>query len=173
VSAPASGSAVLPPGLTPTPDDILHDWGDTTKSVLLRDNLCCVYCGLDGNKDLNGFRQLVMAHDHLVPQSRGGRDLGLDNLVTCCWPCNRWKGNFDPRDFKPDGTDGILDPHTPREKMIENVQAYLRSRDFDYYEQVRTALMQANLSAPFRAAPRPGRFAGGAPANNRSPVGHG
>jgi hypothetical protein len=130
----------MSPDLNSDIDDILDNWGDISIQVLRRDNLRCVYCGLDGTKDLNAFRQLVMGFDHLVPRKIIEPVGSPENLVTCCWTCNRWKGQRDPRDLTPDGKG--RDPHTPREKMIENVRSYLRSYDFEYYERARKALME-------------------------------
>jgi hypothetical protein len=120
--------------------DILYNWGDWIKT-LLRDNIQCVYCGLDGKQDMRNFRQLVavgIARDHLVPRSADrDRRHELDNLVICCWPCNRMKMDYDPRDTRPDGTP---DPDTPRQRMIEKVRARLQ-QDFDYFEKARKALL--------------------------------
>jgi 5-methylcytosine-specific restriction endonuclease McrA len=83
--------------------------------------LQCVYCGLDGKRDLHAFRQLTWAREHLVPRVLGGDD-SESNRVTCCWACNRAKGKFDPRDKTPTGRDN----DTPRDRMIEKVKEQLR-----------------------------------------------
>ncbi|MBV8119843.1 MAG: HNH endonuclease [Alphaproteobacteria bacterium] len=112
---------------------ILDDWTHWAE-ILLRDRVQCVYCGLDGTQNLQTFWQLIGHHhlDDLVPRKLGG-DNTPANLVTCCWPCNRRKSDFDPRDRNPDGT---LDSNTPRGRMIENVRARLRS-DWDYFDKAR------------------------------------
>jgi len=59
-------------------------------NLFLRDKYRCQYCG----------RQLPASEltcDHLVPVSRGGRKT-WENVVTCCVPCNRRKGNRTPRE---------------------------------------------------------------------------
>ena len=50
-----------------------------------RDKYECVYCG--GKKNLT--------IDHIQPKSKGG-DNSWTNLVTCCSPCNRKKGDRTP-----------------------------------------------------------------------------
>ncbi|MBI2681907.1 MAG: HNH endonuclease [Acidobacteriales bacterium] len=55
------------------------------KNILLRDRNTCQYCGTilhSGDLTL----------DHVVPRSRGGAS-SWENLVACCHPCNRRKGN--------------------------------------------------------------------------------
>lgn len=114
---------------------IFDDWEPIWLPILRRDNARCVYCGLDGSKDVHRFRQL-MTYDHLVPLSKGGQHT-VDNLVVCCWPCNRTKGRFDPRDEQ----DNILDSESRRLRMIERVQQHLQ-RDWDYFQ---AALNELNL----------------------------
>jgi CRISPR/Cas system Type II protein with McrA/HNH and RuvC-like nuclease domain len=52
-----------------------------------RDLNQCVYCGSKKNLTI----------DHVIPKSRGG-DNSWSNLVTCCSPCNRRKGNKTPEE---------------------------------------------------------------------------
>ncbi len=52
-----------------------------------RDSSQCVYCGSKKN----------LTVDHVIPKSRGG-DNSWTNLVTCCSPCNRKKGNKTPEE---------------------------------------------------------------------------
>lgn len=52
-----------------------------------RDSGQCVYCGSKKN----------LTVDHVIPKSRGG-DNSWTNLVTCCSPCNRKKGNKTPEE---------------------------------------------------------------------------
>lgn len=123
------------------PHDILHNWAHWV-DILVRDKLQCVYCGLDGRQDTHIFRQLVMNLDHLVPRVSGGGE-NQDNLVTCCWPCNRWKSDFDPRDKNPNG---MRRQDTPRDRMIENAKRHLQIYDWDYHEKARNAFL-ARLQA--------------------------
>jgi 5-methylcytosine-specific restriction endonuclease McrA len=55
------------------------------KNILLRDRNTCQYCGL-----VLSSGDLTL--DHVVPRSRGGSS-PWENLVACCHPCNRRKGN--------------------------------------------------------------------------------
>src|SRR5215472_16572295 len=55
------------------------------KNILLRDRDTCQYCGV-----VMASGELTL--DHVVPRSRGGSST-WENLVACCHPCNRRKGN--------------------------------------------------------------------------------
>ena len=55
------------------------------KNILLRDRNSCQYCG-----SVMPSSELTL--DHVVPRSRGGLST-WENLVACCHPCNRQKGN--------------------------------------------------------------------------------
>ena len=50
--------------------------------VLHRDNYVCYYCGGDANQV-----------DHVVPISKQGDLMDMDNMVAACKPCNVSKGN--------------------------------------------------------------------------------
>jgi 5-methylcytosine-specific restriction endonuclease McrA len=55
----------------------------TRRAVFARDRWTCQYCGRErGN----------LTVDHVIPRSKGGRST-WDNIVTCCAPCNRRKGD--------------------------------------------------------------------------------
>jgi 5-methylcytosine-specific restriction endonuclease McrA len=59
----------------------------TRRAVFARDRWTCQYCGQErGN----------LTVDHVIPRSKGGAS-SWDNIVTCCAPCNRRKGNRLPR----------------------------------------------------------------------------
>jgi len=58
------------------------------KNVLFRDRHTCVYCGRKG---------VTLTIDHVIPQSRGGRN-DFDNCVACCKDCNNQKGAKTPRE---------------------------------------------------------------------------
>ena len=53
--------------------------------IMRRDGYTCVYCGSKKNLTI----------DHIIPKSKGG-DNSWKNLVTCCSPCNRIKGDKTP-----------------------------------------------------------------------------
>ncbi len=55
------------------------------KNILLRDRNTCQYCGV-----VLAAGELTL--DHVIPRSRGGLST-WENLVACCHPCNRRKGN--------------------------------------------------------------------------------
>ena len=59
----------------------------TRRAVFARDRWTCQYCGHErGN----------LTVDHVIPRSKGG-DSTWENIVTCCAPCNRRKGDRLPR----------------------------------------------------------------------------
>src|SRR6204780_1258454 len=58
------------------------------KNILLRDRNTCQYCGV-----ILPSAELTL--DHVIPRSRGGSST-WENLVACCHPCNRRKGNQFP-----------------------------------------------------------------------------
>ena len=53
-----------------------------------RDGFLCMYCG-------NQFAQHALTRDHVVPLSRGGRDI-WSNVVAACRSCNTRKGSRTP-----------------------------------------------------------------------------
>jgi 5-methylcytosine-specific restriction endonuclease McrA len=54
----------------------------TRKNILLRDNYTCQYCG----------KKTQLTIDHVLPRSRGGRDIWT-NVVVACQRCNHNKGH--------------------------------------------------------------------------------
>ena len=62
----------------------------TRRAVFARDRWTCQYCGHErGN----------LTVDHVIPRSKGGPS-NWENIVTCCAPCNRRKGDRLPRQAK-------------------------------------------------------------------------
>ncbi|MCM2258601.1 MAG: HNH endonuclease [Vicinamibacteria bacterium] len=59
-------------------------------NVYARDQHRCQYCG-------HRFAPVELTFDHVVPVARGGQK-GWDNIVTCCIPCNRRKGDRTPEE---------------------------------------------------------------------------
>jgi 5-methylcytosine-specific restriction endonuclease McrA len=55
----------------------------TRRAVFARDRWECQYCG---------HSRSSLTVDHVVPRSKGGGST-WDNIVTCCAPCNRRKGD--------------------------------------------------------------------------------
>src|ERR1041385_5147472 len=60
------------------------------KNILLRDRNMCQYCA-----EVLPAAELTL--DHVIPRSRGGAST-WENLVACCHPCNRTKGNHLPHE---------------------------------------------------------------------------
>jgi 5-methylcytosine-specific restriction endonuclease McrA len=58
------------------------------KNILLRDRNTCQYCA-------TVLPSSELTLDHVIPRSRGGSST-WENLVACCHPCNRRKGNQSP-----------------------------------------------------------------------------
>ena len=55
--------------------------------MFARDRWACQYCGSERHS---------LTVDHVIPRSKGGSS-GWDNIVTCCAPCNRRKGDRLPK----------------------------------------------------------------------------
>jgi 5-methylcytosine-specific restriction endonuclease McrA len=61
----------------------------TRKNIMRRDGNRCQYCGSHDRLTI----------DHVLPKSRGGREI-WENLVAACVPCNNGKGNRTPEEAK-------------------------------------------------------------------------
>jgi hypothetical protein len=60
----------------------------------------------EGNASRSGVAMVFRPQvDHVFPASRGGQ-LDVENLVTCCWPCNNGKKNYTVEEL------GIADPRS-------------------------------------------------------------
>ena len=59
----------------------------TRRAVFARDRWTCQYCGMERGS---------LTVDHVIPRSKGGSST-WDNIVTCCAPCNRRKGDRLPK----------------------------------------------------------------------------
>src|SRR5450756_1599714 len=81
------------------------------KNILLRDRNACQYC----NTTLPSGELTL---DHVIPRSRGGLST-WENLVACCHPCNRSKGNQLPHEanMKPAREPRSFNLHTSRHIM--------------------------------------------------------
>ena len=75
-----------------------HSRKITRRAIFARDGWTCQYCG-------GGHGNLTV--DHVIPRSKGGSS-GWDNIVTCCAPCNRRKGDRLPKNA------GMHPRHAPR-----------------------------------------------------------
>ncbi len=82
----------------------------TRRAVFARDRWTCQYCGNErGN----------LTVDHVVPRSKGG-DSTWDNIVTCCAPCNRRKGDRLPKQV---GMLPVRKPKAPSSTIFIHVAA--------------------------------------------------
>ena len=59
----------------------------TRRAIFARDRWTCQYCGRERGS---------LTVDHVIPRCKGGGS-SWDNIVTCCAPCNRRKGDRLPR----------------------------------------------------------------------------
>jgi 5-methylcytosine-specific restriction endonuclease McrA len=64
-----------------------HSRKITRRAVFARDGWSCQYCGT---------RHGSLTVDHVIPRSKGGGST-WENIVTCCAPCNRRKGDRLPK----------------------------------------------------------------------------
>ena len=58
------------------------------ENVFARDHGKCQYCGVR-------LARPEATYDHVIPRAQGGKTT-WDNVVICCVPCNRTKGNRTP-----------------------------------------------------------------------------
>jgi 5-methylcytosine-specific restriction endonuclease McrA len=61
----------------------------TNHALFARDQWICLYCGADG-------RRMPLTRDHVLPTSKGGRDV-WENVVSACIHCNSRKGGRTPQ----------------------------------------------------------------------------
>lgn len=61
----------------------------TNAALFARDAYLCMYCG-------NDFTRQHLTRDHVLPVSKGGRDM-WENVVAACFHCNSRKGNRTPQ----------------------------------------------------------------------------
>ncbi len=64
-----------------------HSRKITRRAIFARDHWTCQYCGTSKSS---------LTVDHVIPRSKGGPS-SWDNIVACCAPCNRRKGDRLPR----------------------------------------------------------------------------
>jgi 5-methylcytosine-specific restriction endonuclease McrA len=82
----------------------------TRRAVFARDRWTCQYCG-------NERGHLTV--DHVVPRSKGGTS-SWDNIVACCAPCNRRKGDRLPKQV---GMLPVRKPKVPSSSIFIHVAA--------------------------------------------------
>jgi hypothetical protein len=105
----------------------------TRKNIFTRDKNMCLYCGV-----VFPTRNLTL--DHIHPRSRGGKNT-WENLVTCCTPCNKRKGDkllSELKDMKLRYLPKPLSSHTSRfilRNMGEGDPMWREYLFFETYEQ--------------------------------------
>ena len=72
--------------------------------IMKRDGFTCQYCGADRNLTI----------DHVIPQSRGGKDT-WENLVACCYSCNNTKDDRTPEEW---GVELLNRPRPPFSRFL-------------------------------------------------------
>ena len=82
----------------------------TRRAVFARDRWTCQYCGRQRGH---------LTVDHVIPRSKGGNS-SWDNIVTCCAPCNRRKGDRLPRQAS---MSPIRQPKAPNATIFIHVAA--------------------------------------------------
>jgi 5-methylcytosine-specific restriction endonuclease McrA len=90
------------------------------KSVFIRDNFHCQYCGNHTAKP---------TIDHIIPKSKGGK-ANWHNVVTACHACNNKKGD---RQMKESGMRLIKEPHEPKFLIYSNVISPARIKRWEKY----------------------------------------
>jgi 5-methylcytosine-specific restriction endonuclease McrA len=82
----------------------------TRRAVFARDRWTCQYCGHErGN----------LTVDHVIPRSKGGAST-WENIVTCCAPCNRRKGDRLPAQAR---MVPVKTPRAPHQAIFIHVAA--------------------------------------------------
>lgn len=79
-------------------------------NVYARDALTCQYCG-------DRLAPHLLSYDHVIPRTRGGRT-DWSNVVTCCIPCNRSKGDRTPEEA---GMALARRPHRPSQLFLTSL----------------------------------------------------
>lgn len=64
----------------------------TNRELFRRDHHLCLYCGRE-------FRESELTRDHVLPISRGGKNL-WSNVVAACKRCNAHKGSLSPEEAR-------------------------------------------------------------------------
>jgi hypothetical protein len=72
------------------------------RKLWVRDNYTCAFCG-------GRFAASGLTRDHVLPKSRGGRDV-WQNVVAACLACNQAKRNRTPEEA---GTPLLFAPYVP------------------------------------------------------------
>jgi 5-methylcytosine-specific restriction endonuclease McrA len=86
------------------------------KGVLNRDGHTCIYCGIKPGDILRGkvLSKNDMTVDHILPKSRGGKDVWT-NTACACYACNHRKGDHLPGEA---GMRLLWEPRRPRTNYV-------------------------------------------------------
>lgn len=86
------------------------------KSVLIRDDYQCIYCGVHPGQMMGGklMTKSSMTVDHILPKSRDGKDTWT-NTACACPRCNHRKGNKLPHEA---GMKMRWEPRRPRTSYV-------------------------------------------------------
>jgi len=84
-------------------------------NIYARDKYRCQYCG-------KRHRIEDLTYDHVIPRSKGGKTIWT-NIVTCCWPCNKKKG-----DMLPEEAGMPLRAHPKQPRWVPAISVQIRSR---------------------------------------------
>jgi len=82
----------------------------TRANIYARDRNICQYCG-------KTFSRNELSIDHVIPRSYGGKSV-WENVVCCCFNCNKKKGGKTP---KQAGMKLLALPHKPRWTPLNKV----------------------------------------------------
>ncbi len=86
------------------------------RGILVRDNYTCIYCAAQPGTAVRGkmLTKTDFTVDHIVPKSRGGKDL-WGNTACACYHCNHRKGDKLPHEA---GMKLRWEPKTPRTSYL-------------------------------------------------------
>lgn len=101
--------------------------------IFIRDKFRCQYCG-------KRFQPHLLTLDHILPQSRDGKD-EAENLVAACKPCNSRKGNRTPEEARMPllSTPSALRYGLERALLIHHAENRVEWHDYLYIDQRRIA----------------------------------
>jgi 5-methylcytosine-specific restriction endonuclease McrA len=98
-----------------------HSRKITRRAVFARDGWACQYCG---------SKHGSLTVDHVIPRSKGGGST-WENIVTCCAPCNRRKGDRLPKQadmhprMAPKPPPATIFVHVATQRVPDQWQQYL------------------------------------------------
>lgn len=93
------------------------------RKVYHNDKYRCVYCGKDMLKDLDLWLSLEV--DHIIPKSKGGND-DLNNLVTSCNVCNKYKSNYLSVKYNSDIS--VLINAVKRNEILDDIRRHILNK---------------------------------------------